>query len=105
MRPRPEPPKYVSIDTPGRPPATVGLVTDPGMVAAAGGVSPYAWCTASEVERDHDRRNSFTLLAEITFVQPPTSALVLIVWLPKADVPVPSTTPPNAPGICRSRLE
>ena len=30
---------------------------------------------------------------------------VLIFWLPKADVPVPSMTPPNAPGISRSRFE
>src|SRR2546425_1219189 len=36
IRPRPDPPKYPSMVIPGRPPATTGLVTDPGMVAAAG---------------------------------------------------------------------
>ena len=50
-------------------------------------------------------RNSLTIADESTRVQPPTVALVLIVWLPNADVPVPSTTPPNAPGICRVRFE
>src|SRR5215510_5626191 len=103
MRPSPDPPKYVSIATPGRPPATIGLVTAPGIVADAGGVSPNDCCTASDVDRDHETRNSFTLFADITFVQPPTNALVLIVWLPNAEVPVPSTTPPKAPGIWRSR--
>src|SRR5712691_3959582 len=79
IRPRPEPPKKPSIVTPGSPPATIGLVIDPGIVAAAGGVRPNACCTASEVERDHEMRNSFTLLDAITRVQPPTNAFVLIV--------------------------
>ena len=90
---------------PGRPPATIGLVTDPGIVAAAGGCRPNDCCTASDVDCDHEKRNSLTIADEITRVQPPTSALVLIVWLPNADVPVPSTTPPNAPGIWRVRFE
>ena len=42
---------------------------------------------------------------DTTRVHPPTSALVLIVWLPKADVPVPSRMPPKAPGIWRIRFE
>ena len=66
--------------------------------------------TASDVIRrdvacDHEKRNSLTIADEITLVQPPTSALVLIVWLPNADVPVPSRTPPKAPGIWRVRFE
>src|SRR5690349_9319668 len=105
MRPSPEPPKYVSIAMPGRPPATTGFVTVPGIVAADGAVRPNDCCTASEVDRDHDTRNSFTIAELMTRVQPPTTALVLIVWLPNADVPVPSTTPPKAPGISRSRFE
>src|SRR5256885_7581933 len=55
-----------------------------------------AWWTASDVDRDHEMRNSLTLFADMTLVQPPTNAFVLIVWLPNADVPVPSTTPPKA---------
>src|SRR6185295_18249460 len=105
MRPRPEPPKNPSIVIPGRPPATVALVIEPGMVAAAGGARPNAWCTASEVDCDHDRRNSLTVTGPMILVQPPTTALVLIVWFPNADVPVPSTTPPKAPGICLVRFE
>src|SRR5258706_8941273 len=103
--PAPAPPKYPSIVMPGRPPATIGLVIAPGIDAPAGGVSPNDCCTASEVDCDHEMRNSLTIADEITRVQPPTTALVLIVWLPKADVPVPSMTPPNAPGICRLRFE
>ena len=49
--------------------------------------------------------NSFTIADDSTRVQPPTIALVLIVWLPNADVPVPSMTPPKAPGISRLRFE
>src|SRR4029453_14785092 len=91
--------------TPGRPPATIGLVTAPGMIRSAGGVRPNAWCTASDVDCDHEMRNSLTIADERTRVQPPTVALVLIVWLPNGGVPVPSTMPPNAPGICRVRFE
>ena len=66
---------------------------------------PNDCCTASDVDRDHEMRNSLTIADEITRVQPPTIALVLIVWLPNAEVPVPSTTPPKAPGIWRLRFE
>src|SRR6478736_5354064 len=99
MRPSPDPPKKPSMLMPCRPPATVGSVTEPGIVAAAGGKTPYGCCTASDVACDHEMRASFTMLDEITRVQPPTNALVLIVWFPNADVPVPSTTPPKAPGM------
>src|SRR3954471_21141244 len=105
MRPSPEPPKKVSMVMPGRPPATIGLVTDPGIVAPVGALRPNDCCTASEVACDHEKRNSLTIADEITLVQPPTSALVLIVSLPHAGVPVPSTNPPKAPGIWRVRLE
>jgi hypothetical protein len=36
-------------------------------------------------------------------VQPSTRPFEVIVWSPKAEVPVPSMIPPNAPGIERSR--
>jgi hypothetical protein len=38
-------------------------------------------------------------------VHPPTSPFDLMVWSPKAEVPVPSTMPPKAPGMKRCRLE
>src|SRR5689334_8572695 len=105
MRPRPDPPKNVSIVIPGKPPATSGLVIDPGMTVPAGGARPNDCCRASEFARDHEKRNSLTIAEDRMCVHPPTSAWVLIVWLPKAEVPVPSITPPNAPGICRFRFE
>src|SRR4029079_3460154 len=105
MRPRPEPPKWRSIVMPGSPPATIGLVIAPGMIAADGGVRPNDCEAAWAVDCGHEMRNSLTIDDDRTRVQPPTVALVLIVWLPKADVPVPSTTPPNAPGICLVRFE
>ena len=92
-------------EMPGKPPATIGLVIMPGICAAVGGVRPNDCCTASETERDHENRASFTMRDDSTRVQPPTTALVLIFWLPKAEVPVPSITPPKAPGISRSRFE
>ena len=78
---------------------------EPGIVAAGGGACPNGCCTASEIACDQEKRNSLTTVDEKMCVQPPTNALVLIVWLPKAEVPVPSTTPPKAPGICRVRFE
>ena len=75
------------------------------MVALAGGASPKGCCTASDLACDQEKRNSFTTEGEKMRVQPRTRALVSIVWLPKAEVPVPSTTPPKAPGIWRSRCE
>ena len=90
---------------PAMPPATIGSVIEPGIVAAGGGAWPYGCCTASETARDQEKRNSFTSVGEKMCVQPPTKALVLIVWLPKAEVPVPSITPPKAPGIWRVRFE
>src|SRR5437773_2289313 len=85
IRPRPDPPKKLSMLMPGRPPATIGFVTDPGIVAFVGGVRPNACCTASDLDRDHEMRNSLTIAELMTRVQPPTRALVLIVWLPNAD--------------------
>src|SRR5215472_17352206 len=79
MRPRPESPKYPSMVMPGSPPATVGLVTNPGIIAACGGVCPKGCCTASDVACDHENRNSFKVVDDTTRVHPPTSALVLIV--------------------------
>src|SRR5215468_2161251 len=93
------------MEMPGRPPATTGLVTKPGTMAAAGGCKPNGCCLASEVACDHEKRNSLIVDEDIIRVHPPTSAFVLFVWLPNADVPVPSRMPPNAPGICRVRFE
>ena len=106
MRPRPEPPKY-AVDRDAREVRRrpIGSVIEPGIVAAAGGARPNAWCTASDVDCDQEMRNSLTIAELRIRVQPPTIALVLMVWLPNADVPVPSTTPPNAPGIWRVRFE
>src|SRR4029079_4942454 len=104
-RPRPDPPKSPVTERPGKPPATVGSVIMPGICADVGGASPNAWCTASDTDCDHENRASFTVRDDSTRVHPPTTALVLIFWLPNADVPVPSITPPNAPGIWRSRFE
>ena len=81
-------------------------VVRPGVsLGPAGGVSPNDWCCASERERDQENRASLTIRDDSTRVQPPTNAFVRMCWLPNADVPVPSTTPPNAPGISRSRFE
>jgi hypothetical protein len=54
---------------------------------------------------DHESRNSLTRVADRMRVHPPTNAWVFISWLPNAEVPVPSTTPPKAPGISRVRFE
>ena len=51
---------------PGRPPATIGLVTEPGIVAPAGGVRPNDCCTASDVDCDHEMRDSFTIVDDST---------------------------------------
>src|SRR6476661_10922389 len=60
MRPRPDPPKKVSMVMPGRPPATIGLVTDPGIAVPLGALKPNDCCTASDVACDHEKRNSLT---------------------------------------------
>ena len=80
-------------------------MTEPGIVAALGGWMPNGCCTASDSEREYDSRNSLTIAAVRMRVHPPTIPLVWMVWLPNADVPVPSTTPPKAPGIWRLRFE
>src|SRR5215470_12996572 len=98
MRPSPGPPKNPSIEIPGRPPATVGFVIEPGIVAASGGARPKGCCNASDFACDQDTRNSLTIEGDRIRVQPPTNACDLMVWLPKAEVPVPSNRPPNAPG-------
>src|SRR5215472_9373954 len=67
-RPRPDPPNRPVIEMPGKPPATSGFVTEPGIVAAGGAASPNGCCTASDVERDHDSRNSFNIVDDSTFV-------------------------------------
>ena len=57
----------------------MGFVTDPGIVAAGGVVRPNDCCRASDTDFDHEIRNSLTIADEMTLVQPPTIALVLIV--------------------------
>ena len=58
-----------------------------------------------DVACDHEKRNSFTMAGPMMRVQPPTRPFDFITWSPKADVPVPSTTPPKAPGMKRLRFE
>ena len=82
-----------------------GLLGTPWMVAAAGGCCPKGSCTASDLAPIQEKRNSFTTVGEKMRVQPITSPLVLIFWSPKAEVPVPSSTPPKAPGTKRWRFE
>ena len=103
--PRPGPWKYPSMVIPGIPPATVGSVIDPGIVAEGGGCWPNGSCTASDFDCVQEKRSSLTMVGEKMRVQPATTLLVLIFWLPKAEVLVPSMTPVNSPGMSRCRLE
>ena len=104
-RPRPDPPKNPSMVIPGRPPATMGSVMELRTSAAPDGCWPNGcWC-ASEVACCQLKRSSLTTVGLKMRVQPATTPLVLIVWSPKADVPVPSRMPPNAPGMLRCRFE
>ena len=77
----------------------------PGMTAAPVTGWPKGCWTASEVACCQLRRSSLTIVGLKMRVQPSITLLLLIVWLPKADVPVPSRMPPKAPGMLRWRFE
>jgi len=73
--------------------------------AAPVGCSPKGCCRASDVDCCQLKRSSLTTVGLKMRVHPATTPLVLMVWSPNADVPVPSRMPPNAPGMFRLRFE
>ena len=90
---------------PVMPPAMRGSVGTPPTAAPAGGCWPNGSCTASDFAWAQDTRSSLTIVGERMRVQPPTRPFDFMTWSPKAEVPVPSTTPPKAPGMKRVRFE
>src|SRR5262245_58946635 len=89
---------------PGRPPLNRGSSGTPRSPIADDEFDPKGSCSAVDLARAHEKRNSFTVLALRTLVQPSTSPLDVMFWRPPDEELVPSAMPPKSPGMKRNRV-
>src|SRR4029453_9765141 len=95
---------WPSMSMPTMPPAARGSLGPPLNPICPLPLPPNGSCVPSLVPRAYEKRDSFTSPDPNTLFQPPTTACESRLFLPQADVDVPSSTPPNQPGTNRKRL-